>query len=497
MSITATFYSFSKKKNSTKRPSGGTNKNILIKDPSSVLNPTIMLETSNPTAYNYCYISTFGRYYWIADWTSDHGFWIANCSVDVLATYSDDILSSYQYVLRSATTRNEFIQDNNYPMDAETDMSIERVSGTFPVFNSARYVLAVTNGDSYPKINGVQYLCCDQSQLNAICAGVLNGQSDYWDEDHSGQVSDGIMRSIVNPIQYFGEAYMIPYAPIANDLQNVYKAGGTLLNNVVKLGSWNVPYTGTQLSAFKNDAMWGDNAHFGYCWEKTVPITLTAHPQAAVRGSYLNAAPFSQFYLYAGPFGRVRLDTAILTKAAQLDTLSVDIVVRGDFKGKGSLTVTAHDTNPLIPDVILAKEYADLSVPITLTQTKNNILSWFGNAVGAAGSALSGNYTGAISGAANLVSSVDSIMPKPELKGVQGSAACIFEEWYLQSEYRKIVCNGEPPVNILGYPVCETLQLNTLTGFCQTSDPWLELACYDSEYDTIISYMTSGFFIEV
>ena len=94
MAITATFYTFSKRKNSTGRPSGGSSNNIYIKDPSSVLNPQIMLETSNPTAYNYCYIPTFDRYYFISDWISDHGMWQANCVVDVLASWKNSINSS-------------------------------------------------------------------------------------------------------------------------------------------------------------------------------------------------------------------------------------------------------------------------------------------------------------------------------------------------------------------------------------------------------------------
>ena len=87
MSITATFFTHSKKLNSMKLPTGGTNISIVIKDPSSVLNPSIILDRSNPTSFNSVRIPTFNRYYWITDWVSDHGMWIANCSVDVLNSW--------------------------------------------------------------------------------------------------------------------------------------------------------------------------------------------------------------------------------------------------------------------------------------------------------------------------------------------------------------------------------------------------------------------------
>ena len=53
MSFNATFYTFSKKLNSTKQPSGGSNYQIELKDSSGMLNPTIKLDvgqSGNPTA---------------------------------------------------------------------------------------------------------------------------------------------------------------------------------------------------------------------------------------------------------------------------------------------------------------------------------------------------------------------------------------------------------------------------------------------------------------
>ena len=56
MSFNARFFTFSKKINSTKRPSGGSSYSIILKAPSGVLDPVIQLDIGqdgNPTAYNW------------------------------------------------------------------------------------------------------------------------------------------------------------------------------------------------------------------------------------------------------------------------------------------------------------------------------------------------------------------------------------------------------------------------------------------------------------
>lgn len=53
-----------------------------------------MIEAVNPSTYNYCYISEFGRYYFINNITSvRNGLWKIDCSVDVLMSYKTSILN--------------------------------------------------------------------------------------------------------------------------------------------------------------------------------------------------------------------------------------------------------------------------------------------------------------------------------------------------------------------------------------------------------------------
>lgn len=64
-----------------------------LRNESSVINPSILIEIENPSGYNYAYISEFNRYYFITDMISVRtNLWRVNMSVDVLMSFASDIL---------------------------------------------------------------------------------------------------------------------------------------------------------------------------------------------------------------------------------------------------------------------------------------------------------------------------------------------------------------------------------------------------------------------
>lgn len=65
-----------------------------LRDESSVINPVFILEATNPTAYNYCFIPDFNRYYFITNIESVRtNLWRIHCAVDVLMSYQTQILN--------------------------------------------------------------------------------------------------------------------------------------------------------------------------------------------------------------------------------------------------------------------------------------------------------------------------------------------------------------------------------------------------------------------
>jgi len=122
--VNITLYSFTKRKNSTKRPADGTTYTGTLKDNTSVVNPSVIFEFSAFPAYNYAYIQEFARYYWITDKTHvANNVWIITMHVDVLASYKNEIGGSSKYVLRSAAAFDGTISDFKYPIKNTTHVS--------------------------------------------------------------------------------------------------------------------------------------------------------------------------------------------------------------------------------------------------------------------------------------------------------------------------------------------------------------------------------------
>lgn len=481
MSITATFYSFSKRKNSTKTPSGGTSYGITIKEPCTITAPRIVLDRGNPATLNYCYIPSFDRYYFITDWTSDHGFWVATCAVDVLASWRDPILNSTQYVARSASKKDTYIVNAEYPLTKDVDVTnIELLDGMDPFpFKGVTYVLAVANNDSIGKVNGIQYLGMTSAQISNVMGSILNDSNTFG--FGSGEAAYGltgaVARALIDPLQYIGESYILPFE-ITDQT--------TTINNF-RVGFWPLTHPGGTLKAITPNFQ--GNAIFQI--EKD--ITLIPHPQALTHGRYLNSYPYTEYVLNTGCFGvvRINVDDVIKSYSPGNTGLTVTVQVKCDMYGKALLTIFTDDSQR----VILARQFADVAVPFSLTQSKNNILSWAGEMVGtgaaiAGGSVPLGSITGVING-------IDNAFPKTEIKGQNHSMLANYEHWYLTSSYKRTVAADQITTNLTGDPLCEVVKLSTLTGFCQVAgDIWLECTCTENEDSQIKQLLTSGFFIE-
>ena len=117
MAFIIELYQCNKKPNSTKRPTNNVGDPFhivsgIILDGTSITNPVVTIEQTSQydvRDYNYARIPVFNRYYFITNITTDKNLWILTMAVDVLATYRDDIRSSSQYVLRSASQSDDNI----------------------------------------------------------------------------------------------------------------------------------------------------------------------------------------------------------------------------------------------------------------------------------------------------------------------------------------------------------------------------------------------------
>ena len=484
MSITAKFYTFTKRRNSTKIPSSGSgsSKNIVIKEGSSVLSPSIVLDISNPTDYNYCYIASFGRYYFINDWISDHGRWIADLTVDVLGSWRSSIRSSSQYVLRSSSEWNSYLSDPLYPGTLKKTYSHHDFLNTERCFmTNYAYVIGVMNGTSNaPRLGGVTYYVLTDGQLQTFMNALL-GNADYLGKNSGGSwifpdlfgITKEVMQALVNPTQYIVDSYMLPY-DIPYTQSSPFTVGGYTLPGF----SGNVDAVSVQNQRYRNEFY-------------TQDVTLEYHPQFATRGSYLKGEPFTHMTLYAGPFGEIQLDTNMLVYG---DT-AITMKVSGDYLGNCELMVVGKNSGCL-----LARRSAIVKVPFQIGQmfqdriemAKNVIQQGSGGLAGGVG-LLQGDVSGTASFGTAVLDSFKTSMPKLSVTGSTGSLFEVLRNWRLDYEFTEVI---DEDLAQTGRPLCAIKTLSDLSGYCTILDPDIEFSCYDSEYQQIASFMSGGFFLE-
>lgn len=115
-----------------------------LKDTTSVLNPVIIVRTSDPVYnYNYVYIQEFGRYYFINDIKSvNNNVWEISAHVDVLETYKGAILSNTAVIKRQATLYNTYLNDPEWKTYAYETIAAYKFKTT-PFSKALKYILTV------------------------------------------------------------------------------------------------------------------------------------------------------------------------------------------------------------------------------------------------------------------------------------------------------------------------------------------------------------------
>ena len=163
-------YAFSKKKNSTAQPTGtGTTlSSVQLKDETSLINPVIIINPATtgmpnpfvPGYFNYAYIASFSRYYFITDTRWINGLWELYLTVDVLASFKTGIGTLSEYVVRSASAYDGSISDTLYPTNTGLYRNKEYFSNRFD--SNGVYVVGIINNSANAVDGAITYYMMTQ-----------------------------------------------------------------------------------------------------------------------------------------------------------------------------------------------------------------------------------------------------------------------------------------------------------------------------------------------
>lgn len=113
--------------------------NVSVVYPCDVLRPTFKIKGGYVNAN--AVTGVFGRNYWITGQTLNDGINYITCAVDAFSSWKNNIIGSSQFVNRSETHGNPYINDPEY---ANTSDSISQMyRGLEIVGSSLRFVIGV------------------------------------------------------------------------------------------------------------------------------------------------------------------------------------------------------------------------------------------------------------------------------------------------------------------------------------------------------------------
>lgn len=117
--------------------------NIVLKDNTNDITPTIIISRATTINFNYIYIADFDKYYFVTSSTYSQQRYIVNLSVDVLRTYKTDIYNLKVIANRSSSRFNLYQTDGEISFLNKNDI----ITMPFPSgFNGMSMILAVNGG---------------------------------------------------------------------------------------------------------------------------------------------------------------------------------------------------------------------------------------------------------------------------------------------------------------------------------------------------------------
>lgn len=468
--MTVTFVgTFSKRKNSTKRPTGGTAKTVLLKEHTSMMKPAFLLST---VSYNWNYCVWDDRYYYITDIVAEsNDLFRVECELDVLATYKNYIGNYTTLVARAASDQNYDVVDSLYP--AKTVPITKRVAITNPGifttnFSEGTILLGVSGK------HGLNVYALNMAQGTAVTESMYPQLSVTFNQWLDSTFNTAVMGGSSSATQYINFYKWIP-------IKFSTVAALTPTSNELFVGSWNL-VDGVVLSGPVHYI--GGSINYGIYSQS---VTFPARDDNGSRGKWEYIAPFANYSVYCPPFGLIPIDAAYLVSAGR--SITFDLMVEF-LSGNATLRIYygIGQSGPKMQGLYTH----NLAVDLRQAGSSINIGGVLGGAVNAIASYATENYAGM---AASIASAAGSAIPTTSAMGSSGSgpSADMAENWYAYATYFDPIDENQAE---LGRPLCEVVQLNTLSGYIRCADSNLAIPGHGEEMDQVNAFLDAGFFYE-
>lgn len=461
-------FNFSKKDNSTARPSeaSGTRLRCAVKTGSSIVSPVVEISVEDLPGYNYAYIPNFNRWYYITNITYERGVWILSLACDVLASYKTEIGATSMYFERASAGQNVNLKDAMFPVTGASSVTETVLEyGNLMSFGSGNICVTVLSQAAAAGLS--TYVFTSAAQFYNFCDALMATGTDssesVWDS-----VTESIKITTFEPLRYIGNVLWFPHA---------IDHSNTAITSL-KLGN----FTATGFTCYR---LATNASPTKIHYTPTVP----KHPQASSRGKWVNLAPCTEYELQLPPFGTISLDTTAL-----MDASSIDISILPDALTGAARCIVTSSTGASLAD--LAGQWG---VPIQLASMVNMnygaaITSAISAGMGTA-AAILGDIPGAISGAVSTVKGIGD-MVKGSVS-TSGSTGSIIDHQTNKVLYSRFFTVADDDNANTGRPYCAMTTPATLTGYMVAQKGLVQSAqATRPELDAVNAYMEGGFYFE-
>jgi len=451
----AKFYYLNKRKNSTKKPADNSelaSYDIKLKTDCSSLNPTIEVRLPaglNPYGWNYAFLSDFAKYYFIRDYRwNTNGYWEIDLKLDTLASHVVAIRAGRYFIKFAETAYNKWIVDSR--LQQLTSCTTHITSGNNRIFDldgiADRNILFFISEDANLSSGGaVQAFLVTQSDLKDVCHSLYTAGRSVWEDlqAQAGSASACITKCIRVP-------YSVP-------------AGASLS---IKLGNYDTGITGKPV--------------LGRLLLPTVQVSIPWQTNDFRRS-------YHKFTLILPYVGAVPISASdILTDSMLEISVAIDILT-GDV-----VYYVCHEDDALAP---IASYKTNCASVIPISSYQSNTLSALSSIVTGASEIANGNWVSGIAGAVNGVFNFLAAK-SPSVVGAQTGSPEIMSTPTLITQYYPTSVSPTSISNSMGLPYFAENTLEGFSGFVQTENAHVAVACLDAERDEIESLLNNGIYLE-
>ena len=491
MSMTAGFYTFEKRRNSTKTPAiaGLTSEDlsIVLKSPTSYRNPSLhVIRAAQGFPFNY--MDWSGWLYWIDDVVSvGNDRYEIRCSLDVLGTLRSWIMATTAFVLYDQTANTE-LPDGRLSVNTSKNVQI----------NSAAF--QYLGGHSFPggtivagivTDKGASFYEMDGSTADSLLANINNNEipqllpmpSISWSTATIEDICNGIAdimntigKNIVIGIRHILgsrsasdciiSAKQLPVLPgaISGTIETIY------------LGTWNTGKSGKRIT----NRIVLDSADVAIPWAFS---------------DWRRNSPYTELYLYIPFVGLISLSPGDLVGDTNIHILASLDVISGDVVFEVS-TATGRYIGQYGGNV--AGSYAIGSSAVSFG---NQVVTAIGATAAGAAIVATGGAAAAMAakiGAAGIAGIIASNTPTPSTitGGGGGASLGLAATCYCISVTHDTNVLPDSVAASIGTPAMAQKTLGSLSGYVQTRCASVSAPFYDGIIEECNSLLDGGVFIE-